>query len=256
MKCGGNSRFHELIGKSSFGGSSQGEISTLYQSTEAESYRLNLKEKVSCALVEIEEGFQESPSKDLLILDVADNSEESNQTDTNWEVTFLDGPMGMSISKDHSGRAYISRLVPNGPAESKGLCIGDIIEVVAGKPMTDYDQIMHMIQLMPRPLQLTFVRHVKNSLKSLPPNPTTPVPSPSTPERSVANDSCINSMNSMGMVVPQSIARAVTTSGNNDVCTPPIPPTNRHTSDSGLAAPIHGGSSTSESVRTITFPYH
>jgi hypothetical protein len=158
MKHGGNSRFHEQLGKAGFGGNTA--ISALYLSTEAEAYRSHLKDIVAnSTLANIEDT--------LNMTSLSSYSVSSKRHGTHLDVTFIDGPMGMSISKDHNGRAFVSRLVSNGAAETKGVQVGDVIEVVAGKRMGGYDQIMHMIPMMPRPLILMFFRGRAMSDKDL-----------------------------------------------------------------------------------------
>jgi hypothetical protein len=84
-----------------------------------------------------------------------------------YEVTFGPGTMGMTLSKDFSGRGLVSKLVPGGPAAENGVGIGDHITGIARKRVDDYEEIMHMIPCMHRPLVIQFSRQVRHP----PPHP-------------------------------------------------------------------------------------
>ena len=79
-----------------------------------------------------------------------------------YSVSFQDGPMGMTISKDFNSRALVSKLVPNGPAELSGVSVGDHITGIAKKRIEIYDEIMHMIPCMNRPILVQFTRQIHN----------------------------------------------------------------------------------------------
>jgi hypothetical protein len=75
-----------------------------------------------------------------------------------YHVSFGEGPMGMTISKDFNARALVSKLVPGGAAEQSGVGVGDHIAGIAKKRMENYDEIMHMIPCMKRPIMIHFAR--------------------------------------------------------------------------------------------------
>lgn len=77
---------------------------------------------------------------------------------TSLEFTFWEGPIGMTLVKDESCRAVVARLVSNGPAEKKGVCVGDIIDSIGGQSFLSYEELMDLILLLPRPVQIQFLR--------------------------------------------------------------------------------------------------
>ena len=153
MKHGGNSRFHDCLGKVGGGDASQ---SDLYLSPAAETFRRCLKEIVTTSILN-------RTNKTTVPGSASEGGGLVSSPSIHRDVTFTDGPMGMSISRDHSGRAVVSRLVTHGPAEMKGVQVGDVVEGVGGKSMENYDQIMHVIPRIPRPLQITFGRQLSSS---------------------------------------------------------------------------------------------
>lgn len=197
MKLGGNSRFHEQLGKSGIGGDIS--IAALYLSVEAESYRSRLKNAVANSTIEIIEDLLGGTS-------LSPYRYNSKHYGTHLDVTFMEGPMGMSISKDHNGRACVSRLVSNGGAETKGVRVGDVVEMVGGKRMGGYDQIMRMIPMLPRPLSIVFFRGTDISEQDL-----------TKEERDQVADDC----GQEGSGVSEQF---------------PVPPGNRHCSDGVLLA--------------------
>eukprot|EP01034_Spumella_vulgaris_P038904 gene38904-48039_t len=66
--------------------------------------------------------------------------------------------MGMTLTKDYRDMAVVSKLMPGGPAQCSGVRVGDYIAGVSGKAMVNYDEIMHMIPCMNRPLTIRFNR--------------------------------------------------------------------------------------------------
>ena len=82
------------------------------------------------------------------------------------EVVFGSGAMGLTLTKDPHLGALVSRLVPGGAAETGGVLVGDIVAGLssAGMPGTyvrDYDEIMHMIPCLGRPINIQFLRRNK-----------------------------------------------------------------------------------------------
>ncbi len=160
MRQGGNDQIRDFFRKLEIHNS---PIATLYSTKGASHYREKLKERVD----KIMKG--EIPSlrnntkpftptiKEIssTIKTVSGNKKEKIE---NFTATFAEGPMGMTITKDFKGAAVISKLVPGGQGNIAGILVGDCIVGVAGKILSDYDEIMHMIPCMKRPVQLTFTR--------------------------------------------------------------------------------------------------
>jgi hypothetical protein len=77
--------------------------------------------------------------------------------------TFGVGPIGMTLSRDEKGNACVQRLVSGGNAELNGVCMGDVIVTVAGKKLTEFEDVLQAIRQSPRPLLITVVRtHTAN----------------------------------------------------------------------------------------------
>jgi hypothetical protein len=75
-------------------------------------------------------------------------------------ATFLDGSMGITITKEINGTAKVSKIAPNGQAESAGIMISDVIIGIGVKSVTEYDEIMRLIPDQPRPLKILFSRKI------------------------------------------------------------------------------------------------
>jgi C-terminal processing protease CtpA/Prc len=135
-----------------------------YESEAAEIFRSRLREKVRqkvsnnpTALISEEQSpTAHSPSEHLI-----------------FEFTFWEGPIGLTLMKDEDSRAVVARLVTNGPAQQKGVCIGDRIESIAGQSFLSYEELMDLILLLPRPVQINFLRPPSAS-SDLVEQPTTP----------------------------------------------------------------------------------
>jgi hypothetical protein len=74
------------------------------------------------------------------------------------EFTFWEGPIGMTLERDENSRARVARLVADGAAHKKGVCVGDMIESIAGQCFLSYEELMDSILLLPRPVQIQFIR--------------------------------------------------------------------------------------------------
>ena len=73
-------------------------------------------------------------------------------------ATFLDGPMGLTITKEVNGSAVVTKIIPNGQAEKANIKVSDIIVGVGSNTSTEYDEIMKLIPDQPRPLMILFSR--------------------------------------------------------------------------------------------------
>lgn len=199
MRQSGNAQIREFFCKMQIENS---PIETLYRSKAAAHYREKLKERAEKVLSGelssehvIQQKMKKSSAKNL-----AQNAINSNPKGVNpklpkkikskeeldqheyFDVRFGDGPMGLTLTKDRNDYALISRIIPAGAAANVGVHVGDIVVGVAGKAVRDYDEIMHMIPCMARPLTLRIERvresqkqnHLPSSLP-LPPPLTAPV---------------------------------------------------------------------------------
>lgn len=166
MRQGGNEQIKRFFRKLEIENS---PIKTLYCSKGANHYRERLKEKVG----KIMSGELKSESRVLsksnhhrntksqsAISDLmsSESGQKRRPSIYFYNVSFADGPMGMTISKDFGGRALVSKLVTGGAAECCGVRIGDHISGIAKKRVDDYDEIMHMIPCMTRPILIQFSR--------------------------------------------------------------------------------------------------
>lgn len=80
-------------------------------------------------------------------------------------ITFQDGPLGMTLTKDSkSGRAFVSKLIRGGVAHSVGVRVNDSIEEVNDCTTDSYQDAMHQIQNSQRPMTLKFCR--RSSLRT------------------------------------------------------------------------------------------
>jgi hypothetical protein len=182
VKQGGNDQIKRFFRKLEIENS---PIQTLYCSKGANHYRERLKERVAKILSgEIKSEPRHVTShhihrtaKSQSAMGEVGRNDPSRRRRPSvqvYSVSFNEGPMGMTISKDFGGRALVSRLVPCGPAETSGVAVGDHISGIARKRLDSYDEIMHMIPCMTRPLVIQFTRtitngHHQSAHSSLPP---------------------------------------------------------------------------------------
>jgi hypothetical protein len=139
MKQGGNTRLRDFFRAQN---SEHSSIENRYQSTAAEIYRSKLKEVVQNSLL--------SNPPSISSLDLVDS--------ITIECTFLGGPMGMTLMKDLNSRAIVSRVVTDGQAFQRGVCVGDVLESIGGKKPSSYEELMDLILLLARPIQVQFLR--------------------------------------------------------------------------------------------------
>eukprot|EP01038_Epipyxis_sp_PR26KG_P007903 gene7903-10728_t len=159
MRQGGNDQIRKFFAKLEIENS---PIQILYCTKGANHYRERLKERVDKIM-----SGEIIPEKRIIKKSVIHNSSGTNKkksdnnnslNETNFVAEFDDGPMGMTLTKDGKDRASVSRLVPAGQAQAKDVKIGDFVVGIAGKTMNNYDEIMHMIPCMPRPVKIKFLR--------------------------------------------------------------------------------------------------
>lgn len=141
-------------------------IEVLYHSKAASLYRAKLRRQVENTLNGIAVGVTIAQSLELNHHAHVDPwaSHHERQLVSRYAVLFPEGQMGMTVTKDPAdNRAYVSRIVEGGAADRGGVQVGDYVDGVAGKYISDFDIVMHMIPLMPRPVQLIISRVMKPS---------------------------------------------------------------------------------------------
>lgn len=160
MHQGGNRQFRLFLESL---GILHPSIEILYHSKAASLYRMKLRKQVDSTLAGSPVGVTIAQSLELNnripMESRHDLAPHSKPAVSRYSVLFPTGPMGMTVTKDLSdGRAYISRVGEGSAAQQRGVQIGDFVDGVAGKYISDFDIVMHMIPLMPRPVQLIFSR--------------------------------------------------------------------------------------------------
>jgi hypothetical protein len=166
MRQGGNEQIRRFFKKLEIENS---PVQTLYNTKGANHYRERLKERVDKIISgEIVSEKRVVPSshnrsQSLKVMpknahDGSNNISGNNHAEVSINIVFKAGPMGMTLTKDYRDMAVVSKLMPGGPAQSSGVRVGDYIAGVSGKAMVGYDEIMHMIPCMVRPLTIRFNR--------------------------------------------------------------------------------------------------
>eukprot|EP01036_Dinobryon_divergens_P022130 gene22130-30366_t len=178
MRQGGNQQIRRFFQKIEIENS---PILTLYCTKGASHYRERLRERVEKIMsgeIKSEKRIVHNSAKEPAILTLTSlKSSIPNGIHTpsnismstrieNFRIMFADGPMGMTLTKDSKEMALVSKLIPGGAAQSNGVKIGDHIIGVAGKSLDNYDEIMHMIPCMNRPLEIQFSRIISISTSS------------------------------------------------------------------------------------------
>lgn len=151
LKQGGNGQIRRYFERTELKDKS---ISELYCSDAAETYRQILSEKVDNIMKGSGGSRKFSQSKGPSSMITRSVSSSSGA----YSVTFGEGTMGMTLTKDRKDVAIVSRLVADGVAETSGVIIGDIVIGVNDKIIQHYDLIMHEISSSPRPVCIRFNR--------------------------------------------------------------------------------------------------
>ena len=161
MKHGGNDQIKEFFRKLDLDTKTI-PISTLYNSKAAGFYRQCIKDrsqkaaniKTPCEIVESKNKTSRSSSP-------------TNFVNKRITVQFIDGSLGLTLTKSYDGHAIVTRLVSEGQSTNNGVCLNDKIIRVAGMFMDDYEDILEAIPLLSRPLSITFERKVSESIEVL-----------------------------------------------------------------------------------------
>ncbi|CAB1104456.1 unnamed protein product [Ectocarpus sp. CCAP 1310/34] len=72
-------------------------------------------------------------------------------------VVFPAGTMGLTLTKEMSGGCSVTKVVPGGLADSRGVALGQRVCAVNGQPSGTYEHTMAVIGGSPRPISITFV---------------------------------------------------------------------------------------------------
>lgn len=151
-------------------------INHLYLTKAASHYRQRLKERVEKIMTG--EIIPEIPKFDNLNLsnpasiDDADSNStkqqslKSKETILYHDCIFDKGKMGLTLAKDYKGSATVIKIIPGGSADKNGVQMNDTVIGIMGKAMDEYDEVMHMITCMERPIKIRFSRVMKNSQSS------------------------------------------------------------------------------------------
>ena len=78
-----------------------------------------------------------------------------------YEVSFDAGPLGLSIDADPVDARRpppVIRVSAGGPAEAKGVAVGDVLVSVGGKHDLSYEGVLEELPKLPRPVVLAFAR--------------------------------------------------------------------------------------------------
>lgn len=162
MRQGGNSQIRRFFSKLEIG---KEPIQSLYCSKAAVHYREKLKERVSKIMngeiSSVKRNIPKLPSSDV---DDRIHEKQPSKKAFVYSVLFGEGPMGMTLTKDHKERAAVSKLVEKGPAQANGIKVGDFVVGVGGRMASTYSEIMILITGFNRPIELKFSRVAGRSL--------------------------------------------------------------------------------------------
>lgn len=161
MKQGGNAQIRRFFHKLSI---DNNPIQHLYCTKGAEHYREKLKERVdkimSGEIVPEKRNTHRHAASPAIptTSSSAKSSQSAAPVGNQFTAKFGEGSMGMTLTKDFRESAVVSKLIPGGQAQQNNVKVGDFVIRIAGKTMSNYDEIMHMIPLMSRPLEISFNR--------------------------------------------------------------------------------------------------
>ena len=155
MLQGGNGQLHQYF-KTLKIETANLSVERLYQTRASAHYREKLREKV-CFLA-LDNSLSGMNAKNM-------SSRKAYECDTSFgracrivSGTFTDGPLGMILAPCDDGGAYVSCVLENGCAEKCGIEEMDVVISVAGRSMTNYDEIMDSIPFANRPIRIEFYR--------------------------------------------------------------------------------------------------
>ena len=169
MKYGGNGRIREYFKAKKI---EKYPINVLYMKDSVELYRCRLKEHVEFIMSKSSNNIENIDTEietELIASSCKTTSDspispiESKSNCIYHEYVFDEGPMGFTLTKNHNSLAIVSKLIPSGVADRKGILIGDSIIGIMGKSMIDYDDIMRNIVRLERPIKIRFSRIIKSN---------------------------------------------------------------------------------------------
>jgi hypothetical protein len=101
-------------------------------------------------------------NRSLPLSSLSDKTPFATPDEKHFDATFGEGIMGMTLTKYRS-KAIVSKILPNGAAETHGVKVGDYVISVADTKLEDYDEIMTVITSSSRPLVIGFKRIMKQT---------------------------------------------------------------------------------------------
>lgn len=158
MLQGGNSQLHEYFEKLKIETSAI-SVEKLYQTRASAHYREKLREKV-CFLA-LDKGLSDFCLNNESNLKTSKSQIYPSDPVTKIMIgTFAEGPLGMTLAQSENGGAYVSCVSKNGCAEKCGITEMDVVISVAGRSMTDFEEIMDSIPFVHRPMRIEFSRTI------------------------------------------------------------------------------------------------
>ena len=79
-------------------------------------------------------------------------------------MIFAEPPLGLTLTKNFSGGAEVTKLVPNGQAQQFGIDIGDVLIGVGSQWVRGYDDAMILLSDKQYPKGLVFRRGIKRTI--------------------------------------------------------------------------------------------
>ena len=157
MLQGGNRQLRDYFEKLKVENST---VEKLYQTRASAHYREKLRERV--CFLRLDNSLVDSPKA------IRRNSRgDRNSTDNSKmglksiTAMFSEGPLGMTLTAlPGNGHAYVSKTIPQGIADKAGVMVGDSVISIAGRQMSNYEEIMDSIPFIQRPMIIEFSRVV------------------------------------------------------------------------------------------------
>jgi hypothetical protein len=73
------------------------------------------------------------------------NTVSHSSVGADFRVIFAEPPLGLTLTKNFSGSAEVTKLVPNGQAQQFGIAIGDVLVGVGSQWVRGYDDAMLLV---------------------------------------------------------------------------------------------------------------
>lgn len=167
MLQGGNSQLREYFDKLKI---ENAPIEKLYQLRASAHYREKLRERV-CFLA-LDNGLSgESPNTVLKKKSSHRNSFGNESPSSRLpsrlvNAIFSEGPLGMTLCESADGNTYVSQVTAGGSADKNEVKVGDLVVKVAGRQVSNYEEVMDSIPFIQRPMRLEFLRIIEQQQAS------------------------------------------------------------------------------------------